>query len=297
MNKYISFDVGGTKVKHGLLLEDGTILSKGSYNTPSTNLDKFLKEMEETIMMYLNHHHVMGVAISLPGFIDPEKGYSERGGAVIALNNQNLKSLLEEKFPLKVEIENDGNCAAITEKISGNAKNCSDFICITIGTGIGGGIFINDKLVRGHSFRAGEFGFMFTQANGEDPGKTLHSSASTSSLINSYKKLKGVSEHVDVKGETVFLEATKSTSIKKLIDGWTRNLSYGIFNLVATLNPQKILIGGGVTSQQELLTSIIKHLDRIPQWNEIKVPVELCKHRNNAGMIGAMYHFIQKQGS
>ncbi|WP_338450559.1 ROK family protein [Niallia oryzisoli] len=296
MEKFISFDVGGTKVKHGLLLEDGTILSKGSYSTPATNLDQFLKKMEETIIMYLKNNHVTGVAISLPGFINPETGYSERAGAVTALINQNLKSLLEAKVPLRVEIENDGNCAAIAEKISGNAKNCSDFICITIGTGIGGGIFVNGKLLRGHSFRTGEFGFMITQANGKYPGKTMHSLASTSALIKSYKKLKGISEHERIKGETIFVEAAKSTSVKKLIDDWTRNLGYGIFNLVATLNPQKIVIGGGVTSQQELLKSIKKHLDRIPWWNDIKVPVELCKHQNDAGMIGAMYHFIQKQG-
>ncbi|MFJ8245577.1 ROK family protein [Peribacillus asahii] len=297
MKKYISFDVGGTKVKHGLLLENGTILSKGSYNTPCTNLDIFIKEMVETIQKYLRNNHVMGVAISLPGFINPYTGYSERAGAVTALINQNLKSLLEAKVPLPVEVENDGNCAAIAEKISGNAKNCNDFICVTIGTGIGGGIFVGGKLLHGHSFRAGEFGFMITQASGKNFGDIWHSTASTSTLINSYKKLKGISKYENIKGETIFLEAAKSKSVKRLIDEWTRNISYGIFNLAATLNPQKILISGGVSSQQDLLTTIKKHLDELPWWNDIKIPVEPCKHRNNAGMIGAMYHLIQKQGS
>ncbi|MEY8193012.1 ROK family protein [Peribacillus simplex] len=295
MEKYICFDVGGTKVKHGLLLENGTILSQGSYSTPCTNLDKFIIKMVETINMYLRNNHVLGVAISLPGFINPNTGYSEQGGAVTALINQNLKNLLEAKVPLRVEIENDGNCAAIAEKTSGNAQNCTDFICVTIGTGIGGGIFVDGKLLHGHRFRGGEFGFMITQANGKNFGDIWHSTGSTSALIRSYKKLKGISEYENVKGETVFSEATKSKSVKKLIDGWARNISYGIFNLAATLNPQKILISGGVSSQQDLLSTIKKQLDDLPWWNDIKIPVELCKYRNDAGMIGAMYHFIQKQ--
>ncbi|MBT2605729.1 ROK family protein [Bacillus sp. ISL-53] len=295
MKKYISFDVGGTKVKHGLLLEDGTILSQGSYSTPCTNLDKFIIKMVDTINMYLRNNHVLGVAISLPGFINPYTGYSEQAGAVTALINQNLKNLLEAKVPLRVEIENDGNCAAIAEKTSGNAQNCTDFICVTIGTGIGGGIFVDGKLLHGHRFRGGEFGFMITQANGKNFGDIWHSTGSTSALIRSYKKLKGISEYENVKGESVFSEATKSKSVKKLIDEWARNISYGIFNLAATLNPQKILISGGVSSQQDLLSTIKKQLEELPWWNDIKIPVELCKHRNNAGMIGAMYHLIQKQ--
>lgn len=296
MKKYISFDVGGTKVKHGLLVENGTIISKGSYNTPCTNLDEFLKKMLETIKMYVKNNQVMGVAISLPGFINPHTGYSEQAGAVTALINQNLKSLIESKVPLPVEVENDGNCAAIAEKISGNAKNCTDFVCVTIGTGIGGGIFVNGKLLHGHSFRGGEFGFMITQANGRDFGDIWHSTGSTSALISSYKRLKGLSRHEQIKGETVFMEAAKSKSVKSLIDEWARDISYGIFNLAATLNPQKIVIGGGVAAQQELLTAIKKHLDKLPWWNDIQIPVELSKYRNDAGMIGAMYHFIQKQG-
>ena len=250
--------------------------------------------MIETIKMYSINNDVRGVAISLPGFINPNTGYSVHGGAITALINQNLKSLLEARVSLQVEVENDGNCVALAEKTSGNAQNCSDFICITIGTGIGGGIFVNGKLLHGHSFKGGEFGYMITQANGKDFGEILHSTASTSTLINKYKKLKGINEHEKIKGESVFLAALNSHSVKKLIDDWARNISYGIFNLAATLNPQKILISGGVSSQKVLLEIIKKNLNELPWWNELNVPVELCKHRNDAGMIGAMYHFIQK---
>lgn len=294
MKKYISFDIGGTKVKHGLLLENGTILSKGSYDTQSTNLEIFLKDMIDIIRMYTKNHTVSGVAISLPGFINPNSGYSERAGAIKVLDNQNLKKLLERRVPLQVEIENDGNCVALAEKISGNAKNCSDFICVTLGTGIGGGIFINGKLLHGHTYRSSEIGFIMTKA-GNYGGDILQSNASTTALIHSYKKLKGISDHERVDGEKIFLEAINSKSVRKLIDDWIRNISYGIFNLAAVLNPQKILIGGGVTAQPGLIKQINYHLDQIYWWKDIKIPVEQCKHKNDAGMIGALYHFIQKK--
>ena len=295
MEKYISFDIGGTKVKHGLLLENGTILSKDSYNTQCANLEIFLEQMVETIKMYTTNNDVNGVAISLPGFINPHSGYSERAGAVTALDNQNLKTLLETRIPLQVEIENDGNCAALAEKISGNAQNCTDFICLTLGTGIGGGIFIDGKLLHGHSFRGSEFGFMITRS-GKYDGDILQSNASTTALIKSYKKLKGISEYEEINGEKVFLASVKHKSVRRLIDDWVKNISYGIYNLAATLNPQKILIGGGVIAQQGLLSNIKNHLDQLYWWKDIKIPVESCKHLNDAGLIGALYHFIQKQG-
>ncbi|MBT2655049.1 ROK family protein [Bacillus sp. ISL-18] len=291
MRKYIAFDIGGTMVKHGVLVEDGSILSKGSYDTPSSNLEKFLDRMVHTIRTYQNNHNVLGVAVSLPGFINPDTGYSEQAGAITALNNQNLKKLLEARISLPVEIENDGNCAAIAEKMSGNAKRCTDFICMTVGTGIGGGIFINGRLLQGHSFRGGEFGFMITQSSGD----AMHNNASTTALIRNYKYLKGISEAEKVDGETIFQKAEHDYSVRRLVDDWIKNLSYGIFNLAATLNPQKILIGGGVFAQQGLINHINHQLDQLYWWKEIKIPIESCKHQNDAGMIGAMYHFKQKQ--
>jgi beta-glucoside kinase len=294
VKKYITFDVGGTNVKHGVILENGTFLSKNSYTTQCTNLEDFLKDMVDTIRMYSRKHEISGVAISLPGFVNPQTGFTERGGAVTALNNQNLKKLLEARIPFSVEIENDGNCAAIAEKNSGNARNCSDFICLTIGTGIGGGIFINGKPLHGHSFRGGEFGFMITSSGGNE--SVMHDNASITALIHSYKILKGISEAEKINGKIIFEESEYNEAVRRLIDDWIRNICYGIFNLAATLNPQKILIGGGVTAQPDLIRKINDQLNKFYWWKQIKVPVERCMHQNEAGMIGAMYHFIEMRG-
>lgn len=291
MEKYIAFDIGGTKVKHGLLLEDGTIVSKSSYPTVCNDLEVFLNDMVGTIEQYTSVHEITGVAVSLPGFIDANSGYSERAGAIISLDNKNLKKLLEERIQLRVEIENDGNCSALAEKWNGNAVECDDFICFTIGTGIGGGIMVNGQIVHGHTFRGGEFGFMITRGK---TNETMHHNASTSSLIKSYKKYKGFAVEESVEGETIFSEASHDEGVKKLINEWLTSISYGIFNLAATLNPQKILIGGGVSSREGLIDNIIDHLEQIEWWKFLKVEVQACKHKNDAGMIGAVYHFMTK---
>jgi len=293
MKKYIAFDVGGTKVKHGLVFEDGTILEKGSYRTVCDDLEVFLIEMVKTIAEYNEEHEVEGVAISLPGFINPVTGYSEKAGAVTALDGKNLKKLIEAIVPLRVEVENDGNCSALAERWSGNAVGCENFISFTIGTGIGGGIVVGGNVVHGHTFRGGEFGFMLTEANvlGKE---MLHTNASTSSLIKRYKEYKGIDKNVTVEGETIFSEALESKEVEQIINEWLKRISYGIYNLAVTLNPQKILIGGGVSAREELIEKIKEKLNEIECWEFLKVDIEPCKHRNDAGMIGAVYHFITK---
>lgn len=293
MKKYISFDVGGTKVKHGLVLEDGSILSKGSYPTVCDDLEVFLVDMVKTITEYNEEHEVEGVAISLPGFINPSTGFSERAGSIIALDGKNLKELLEAIVPLRVEIENDGNCSALAERWSGNAVGCEDFICYTIGTGIGGGIMVNGKVVHGHTFRGGEFGFMLTEA-GVKGKEMLHTNSSTTSLIKRYKKYKGMDEEVTVEGETIFAEAVENKEVDELINDWLQHISYGLFNLAVTLNPQKILIGGGVSARDGLIDQIKEKMEELEWWKFLKVEIAPCKHRNDAGMIGAVYHFMMK---
>jgi beta-glucoside kinase len=293
MKKYIAFDVGGTKVKHGIVLEDGTILSKGSYPTVCEGLEVFLVDMVKTITEYREEHEVEGVAISLPGFINPSTGFSEKAGSVIALDGKNLKELLEAIVPLRVEIENDGNCSALAEKWSGNAVGCEDFICFTIGTGIGGGIIVNGQVIHGYTFRGGEFGFMLTEVREKGKGM-LHTSASTASLINRYKTLKGIEKDITVEGEEIFSEALENKEVEQLINEWLQRIGYGLFNLAVTLNPQKILIGGGVSAREGLIEQIQEKLEELEWWQLLKVEIAPCKHRNDAGMIGAVYHFINK---
>lgn len=289
MEKYITFDVGGMKVKHALIKKNGEFVTKSEYPTERNSLDIFLKDMLDTINDYRENSEVSGIAISLPGYIDVMTGYSELAGAISALHGQNLKILLEESTGLPVEIENDGNCAALAERVSGNAQGCEHFICMTIGTGVGGGIFLNGDIYRGHSFRAGEYGGMFTVfQNGER--KDMHETASMTALIKAYEDYKKIDDQID--GKDIFTEAESDPAIKAILDDWINHISRGIYNLATTFNPEKILIGGGVSTQSYLFEKINRQLEEYGLWSYFKMPVEPCKFRNDAGMLGAFYHFI-----
>lgn len=127
----------------------------------------------------------------MPGVIDTERGYMITGGALTDLDSFAFKDELEKYIGLPVELENDVNCVALAEKWKGNAKNCNNFICMTIGTGVGGAIFINNKLIRGNNFSAGEFGFMLLDKRENYSEKTLSMLGSVKGgLIQTYAKEK-----------------------------------------------------------------------------------------------------------
>ncbi len=149
-----------------------------------------------------------------------------------------MKTLLEARLPYIIEMENDSNCVALAEKFNGNAVNCQDFICITIGTGVGGGIFLNNRIFHGHQFKAGEIGYMLTP--GSQPGsETWSDNGATSSLIKSYKKQKGLGENKVIEGIDIFQEAESDTETNQLVEEWMERISFGIFNIAGTLNPEK----------------------------------------------------------
>ncbi|MDH6597680.1 ROK family protein [Bacillus sp. FSL W7-1034] len=295
MAYYVVFDVGGTKTKHGVMDRNGELITSGDYVTNCRQLEPFLEDMENVVKEYQRTWDIKGIAMSLPGFVDSQTGYTEFAGAIIALNGQNVKTLLEEKTSLRVEVENDANCAALAEKFSGHAKECDSFICMTLGTGVGGGIFAGGELVRGASFRGGEFGMMLTETeNGQFT--TLNSSASTAGLIRSYKEQQGIPQSQQIDGQEIFEKAKHDPAIEKMIDQWYKRIAIGIYNVATVLNPEKILIGGGVSARPDLIPNIEKHLHTLHAWKNIQVTLETCYYFNQAGMMGALYHFLIKEG-
>lgn len=292
MEKYIVFDFGGTNIKHGLADANGEIVTKSTYGTETENLAIFLEDLYATIRTYQNDHDIHGIAISMPGYIDPYTGEIERAGAIKALDGKNIKQLLEEEFSLPVEVENDGNCAALAEKVSGNAQEVENFICMTVGTGIGGCIYLNGDIYRGYRLRAGEYGMMVTYLpSGEK--KDMHNTAGSSKLISDYKEYKNIDGHVE--GTQIFEEAKSNPQVKEMVDRWIEHIARGVYNLTVTLNPEKILIGGGVSAQNYLIEEINRQLKDYQYWHEFVIPVERCKHLNDAGMIGAFHHFKKMQ--
>ena len=284
----LAIDIGGTMIKYGLVSFDGKILSTDKIKTEaSKGLNNILNKIDNIFKRYKENNPV-GVAVSGTGQINGIIGKVIGGNPIIPnWIGANLVKILEEKYNLPAVLENDVNCVAFGEKWIGAGKDLSNFICLTIGTGIGGGIILNNQLFRGENFVAGEFGHILIK-KGE-----FEQFASTTALIRLVKERTGKT----LNGKEIFdLEKKEIVEYQEVISEWIENLTEGLSSIIYCFNPANIILGGGVIEQGEPLINRIKNslFKKIgPQFKE-KLNITQAKLGNNAGMIGASYLLLEK---
>ena len=291
--KYIMcIDGGGTAIKYNVMDETGVFVHESrQVATPHTKAG-FVHTIEELLAQC--DKQISGISFSMPGFIDSTTGYIDRGGAIEYFDKTNFYQLFEH-LNLPISIENDGRCFAIAEMEVGNAQGCKDFICFTIGTGVGTGIVTNGALVKGATFRGGEYGMGFIFIDGKP--QMYHHACAMTALIQMYKVAKGLPLNTKIEGHDIFAEALTDETTADVLATWYRNLAVAIWNLVMTFNPEKILLGGGVSAQPDLAHNIEKEILKFDYkgfWGDgFGIPIEPAKYRNDSGFIGAFYHFKQ----
>ena len=284
----LAIDIGGTMIKYGLVSSDGEILSTDKIETEAEKgLENILNKIDNIFKKYKENNPI-GVAVSGTGQINGMIGKVIGGNPIIPnWIGTNLVKILEEKYNLPAVLENDVNCVALGEKWIGAGKDLSNFICLTIGTGIGGGIILNNQLFRGENFVAGEFGHILIK-KGE-----FEQFASTTALIRLVKER----TEKTLNGKEIFdLEKKEIVEYQEVISEWIENLTDGLSSIVYCFNPANIILGGGVIGQGEPLINRIKNslFKKIgPQFKE-KLNIIQAKLGNNAGMIGASYLLLEK---
>jgi len=284
----LAIDIGGTMVKYGLISSDGEILSTDKIETEAEKgLENILNKIDNIFKRYKENNPV-GIAVSGTGQINGIIGKVIGGNPIIPnWIGTNLVKILEKKYNLPAVLENDVNCVALGEKWIGAGKDLSNFICLTIGTGIGGGIILNNQLFRGENFVAGEFGHILIK-KGE-----FEQFASTTALIRLVKER----TEKTLNGKEIFdLEKKEIVEYQEVISEWIENLTDGLSSIVYCFNPANIILGGGVIGQGEPLINRIKNslFKKIgPQFKE-KLNIIQAKLGNNAGMIGASYLLLEK---
>ena len=284
----LAIDIGGTMIKYGLVSSDGEILSTDKIETEAEKgLENILNKIDNIFKRYKENNPV-GIAVSGTGQINGMIGKVIGGNPIIPnWIGANLVKILEEKYNLPAVLENDVNCVALGEKWIGAGKDLINFICLTIGTGIGGGIILNNQLFRGENFVAGEFGHILIK-KGE-----FEQFASTTALIRLVKERTGKT----LNGKEIFdLEKKEIVEYQEVISEWIENLTDGLSSIVYCFNPANMILGGGVIEQGEPLINRIKNslFKKIgPQFKE-KLNIIQAKLGNNAGMIGASYLLLEK---
>ncbi|MCQ2016368.1 ROK family protein [Clostridium butyricum] len=290
MKFYVSIDIGGTSIKHGILDENIKFITSGEIATEAQKGGKnILEKVINIVSEYKKEYNLSGICISTAGMVDCEKGEIIHASDLIPnYTGTQIKKTLEDIFSIPCEVENDVNCAGLAEYFSGSAKGSSISLCLTIGTGIGGSIIINDKVFHGFSGSACEVGYMnMFKGKFEDLG-------ATSILVKKVAKLKNCSEnHID--GKLIFeMAKNNDKDCIKAIDEMVDVLGMGIANICYVINPEVVVLGGGIMAQKDYLYDKIRlSLDKylIPTISS-KTKLEFAKNQNKAGMLGAYYNFI-----
>ncbi|KJZ85163.1 MULTISPECIES: ROK family protein [Clostridium] len=290
MKFYVSIDIGGTSIKHGILDENIKFITSGEIATEAQKGGKnILEKVINIVSEYKKEYNLSGICISTAGMVDCEKGEIIHASDLIPnYTGTQIKKTLEDIFSIPCEVENDVNCAGLAEYFSGSAKGSSISLCLTIGTGIGGSIIINDRVFHGFSGSACEVGYMnMFKGKFEDLG-------ATSILVKKVAKLKNCSEnHID--GKLIFeMAKNNDEDCIKAIDEMVDVLGMGIANICYVINPEVVVLGGGIMAQKDYLYDKIRlSLDKylIPTISS-KTKLEFAKNQNKAGMLGAYYNFI-----
>lgn len=270
MGEYnIAVDFGGTNIRAALVknLKIIKIVKKETHTSKGKNF--VISQLIKAIKEAKNNRNINGIGIGSPG---PLKNGIIKNPPNLPLKNVNLRKIIQKKFKVKTVIENDAKCAALAEAKLGTKKK--NFILLTIGTGIGGGIIINHKLYKGTGY-AGELGHMIIQDH-----KDLEDLASGKAI----KKITKKYLHHQIKAKDLI--KIKSKKAKFILSNEIKYLGIGIANLINVFDPDIVILTGGV---REIGNSFLKKVRKEVQKYTIiprKVNIEWSKIKE-PGILGA----------
>lgn len=283
-------DVGGTSIKYAGYTKDGVQISHDEMPTPLKDYASFLATIHH---IHQSMDDIEGIAISMPGLLDTEKGIAITGGALEFNAGHEIRKDIETICHVPVSIQNDGKCAVLAEMWKGSLKDKENGIVFVIGTGIGGGIMIHRQLYVGSNAFAGEFSFV---VQGNHPGieHWMGSYGSVYALLKAYQKKTNVQHDID--GRYFFKKVLQQeeASIEVLHD-YCRNIAVQLYNLQAYFDPDIIAIGGGISAQDILLDVLKEELEIVYQQIPFTIPkanIERCHFGNDANLLGALYQYL-----
>ncbi len=310
---YIGVDIGGTGIKAGVVSENGDIICKSSTPTdPAAGCSGFAKTIAELVeeivsTASITMDDVKCVGMGCPGTVNDKNGvvtYSNN----IDLNNAPLVAEVKKYIDKPIYINNDANCAALGEYFALNDESIKDFVAVTLGTGVGGGIVIDGKLITGLEGAAGEIGHMVIHMNGEQCtcGRKgcWEAYASATAIIRDteraarYNPKSKVAELVNdnggkANGKIPWDAMLAGDSVgKELINNYVNYVAEGIVNIINIFRPQVIAVGGGMSNAGEkLLAPLNERVDMLYYGNEYinRSKIVIAKLGNDAGIIGAAF--------
>ena len=312
MKQYLLIDIGGTFIKYSLADEQARKISGGKVPTPLTNMDDLLAVIEGFAAPLQGQF--VGCAISMPGRIDTKHGIAHTGGVLSSFMwEQPFAAQMEELLGVPVTIANDGKCAAAAEGWTGALAGVENGLVLVLGTGIGGGILLNGKVLMGAHAVAGEVsGLVSNMAAMETETFEMNKvetfsdaplwagAASATGLIREYARQKHLPTGSPMPtGEEIFAAYNAGEpEAQKALKIFARRVAVGILSLQNVLDVERVAIGGGISAAEALLPAIQAELDwlfeRCTVMPTVKPELVRCRYGNDANLIGALKLFFEQ---
>jgi glucokinase len=302
----VGIDVGGTKIAGALVSETGEILTSLKVPTPAHSTDELINAVVAMVEELRSGQDVTAVGVAIAGFIDADQSeviYSPN----LSLRNEPLKAKLEAKLGVNVFVENDANAAGWAEYRFGAGQGSKHMMMITIGTGVGGAIVANGDLFRGGFGIGAELGHTNFIQEGRECGcgqrGCLEKYASGTALLEAAKELaasgsaegKRLAELEAEVGELTGTEVYQAINeadpgALRLLNELGTNIGKAVASFAAILDPQMLVLGGGLSVAGELLLKPIReaYLDHLPaRGYRPEMKIVTASLINDAGVVGA----------
>ncbi len=303
----VGIDVGGTKISGAVVDEEGVVLATERRHSPATDTDAIEAEIEDLVADLRGAHDIEAVGVGAAGFVDVARA-TVLFAPNLAWRDEHLKADLEARLHLPVVIENDANAAAWGEFTFGAGADVDDFVLVTVGTGVGGGIVLNGELHRGAFGVAAEIGHMRVVPGGRICGcgnrGCWEQYASGTALVREVRELVGQGSLIArslldrAGGDVMAIDGPLITEAARSGDAFAVEqlealgqwLGEGIATLAAVLDPAVVVIGGGVSEADELLLGPTRahfRANLTGRHHRPELQIRQAKLGNTAGMIGA----------
>lgn len=289
MSYLIGIDIGGTNLRAAIISKEGEIIETFKVNNEvekgaEYNLNKLISHIKNQWKDYKFEK----VGAGAPGPLDLKTGKILNTPNLKTWENFNIKEYLSKELDLNVKVNNDANVAGLAEAIVGAGKGAESVFYITISTGVGGGLILDKKIINGaHSQTAEIYNMIINEDEYIQPGLNKSSLEGQCSGVN-IARIASIELDKDLSTKEVFdLYNKNDEKINVVINNWINNISIGIANIIAVIDPEVIVLGGAVPINNPYLIPKIIEAVKKKVADPNMVDIRLAQIGDNAGLIGA----------
>lgn len=295
---YLVLDFGGSAVKCAVMTESAEIKEQFSVPSRVDSYSEWIEAFSPHFQRLNPQYELQGIAVSTCGAVDVASGVIHGSSALPYIHDFDVRALYQSAFGLPMEIENDACCAALAESWLGEGKDSEHFCLLVIGSGIGGAIVTGGEVQKGHHLHGGEFGYTIVDYQEARP-VMFGNVASTRALVESAADALGMPVD-ELDGIKVFeLYDAGHPGIAQIVTHWARYLATGLYNIQYHIDPQYIVLGGAVSHRSDLLPLIedqLQHIHNELPISRVRAVPKISQFGNDANLIGALRHFLNRQG-